>query len=121
MKKLFLILAIATMSVSAFADVDCRSGIDHKHPSCYHHKHNQHRHSERHGHHNPPAVVYRDDSSWIAPLIFGAVIGTMISQQNSRPAEPAKAIEPPLTTYRYVQAYDPSCSCYKQVLIPIQQ
>ena len=120
MKKLFLILAMSS-TMSAFADIDCRSGIDHKHPSCYNRGHNHHRYSERHEKHNPPPVVYRDDSSWIAPLIFGAVIGTMISQQNNRPAEPTRAIEPPLTTYRYIQAYDPSCACYKQVLIPIQQ
>ena len=119
MKKLLVtLLFLVAGTASAF---DCRNGVDHKHPSCYNHSHTQHRHSERHEYHNPPAVVYRDDSSWIAPLIFGAVIGTMISQQNNRPAEPARAIEPPLTTYRYIQAYDLSCACYKQVLIPIQQ
>ncbi len=117
MKKLLVtLLFLVAGTASAF---DCRKGVDHKHPSCY--NHNQHRHSERHDNRNPPPVVYRDDSSWIAPLIFGAVIGTMITQQNPRPAEPARIIEPPVTTYRYVQAYDPSCACYKQVLIPIQQ
>lgn len=113
MKKILVTLAfLVAGTASAF---DCRNGVDHKHPSCYHHG------NERYENRNPPpTVVYRDDNGWIAPLIFGAVISTMITQQNNRPAEPARVIEPPAPLYKYVQAYDPSCACYKQVLIPIQ-
>ena len=55
MKKILVTLALA-VSVPAFA-IDCRRGIDHKHPACYGYRHVDHRHMN---HHHSPVVVYRN-------------------------------------------------------------
>ena len=71
MKKLILALALV-VSVPAFA-IDCRRGVDHKHPACYGYSYVDHRHMN---HYHRPTVVYRNND-WVGPAIAGA-IGTAI-------------------------------------------
>jgi hypothetical protein len=37
-----------------------------------------------HNHHRGPQVVYRD-SNWIAPLIIGGIVGSVIANNNQQP------------------------------------
>lgn len=77
-----------------------------------------------------PQAVWRNNDGWILPAIF---LGSILAiEANRRPiiveqpvvvqqtyVQPAPTFVEP--TYKYVRAYDPSCSCYKQVLIPINE
>jgi len=70
-----------------------------------------------------PQAVWRGNEGWILPAIF---LGSILAIEANRP-QPVVVQQPVIVqpvqqpTYKYVQAYDPSCSCYKQVLIPINE
>ena len=77
-----------------------------------------------------PQAVWRGNDGWVLPVIF---LGSILAiEANRRPViveqpvviqqtyvQPAPTFVEP--AYKYVRAYDPSCSCYKQVLIPINE
>lgn len=74
MKK---VLGVLLLSIAGFANaggIDCRSGVDHKHPACYgyhntQHRHNQHHHGHRHNRHD-----------WVAPVILGGVVTYILTR-----------------------------------------
>ena len=71
MKKLLLAAITITVSNMAFADMDCRWGVDHRHPRC----------GPRGDHRT--VIVYRTD--WLTPLIIGGIAGAIIVNQNQQP------------------------------------
>jgi len=71
MKKLLLVLLTLLASNMAFADMDCRWGIDHRNPRCGPRWENRTIIVERHDH-----------NDWIAPLIIGGIAGAVIANQN---------------------------------------
>lgn len=77
MKKIVATAMLITASTFASAGLDCRSGVDHKHPACYGMYKVQHRH---HGH---PVIVQRDND-WVGPaivtIIGSAVVADVISR-----------------------------------------
>ena len=115
MKKFTLVVAALAFSTASFADIDCRSGIDHRHPACGPRWHNQHR---------APTVIYRDNDNWVAPLVIGGIAGILIANQNRQP-EPIIVQQPvivqqtyPPVGYHFQYILDPYCNCYKQALVP---
>ena len=68
-----IIIVCGLVSISVQAQ-DCRSGVDHRHPSCF----NGYHQAQYHG----PRVVYRD-SNWVAPLIIGGIVGAVIARENA--------------------------------------
>ena len=115
MKKFnFVVLALA-FSTMAVADMDCRWGIDHRHPACGPRWHEQYR---------GPTIVYRNNDNWIAPLVIGGVAGIIIANQNRQP-EPVIVQQPvivhqvyPPVGYHFQYILDSYCNCYKQALVP---
>lgn len=83
--------------------------------------HSFNNHDMRHRPH--PQAIWRGNDGWILPAIF---LGSILAIEANRP-QPVVVQQPVIVqpvqqpTYKYVQAYDPSCSCYKQVLIPINE
>ena len=73
MKKLLLVATMLVGSNMAFANMDCRWGIDHRNPKCGPRWHNEY---------NPPIVIYRNNDNWIAPVIIGGIAGAIIVNQN---------------------------------------
>jgi len=113
MKKLSLVVALV-VSTSAFADIDCRLGIDHRHPACGPRWHNEYR---------APTVIYRDNDNWVAPLVIGGIVGAVIANQNRQ--ETVVVQQPvivqqsyPPVGYHLQYVLDPYCNCYKQALVP---
>jgi hypothetical protein len=88
MKKLILALAFA-VSAPAFA-IDCRRGVDHKHPACYGYSYVDHRHMN---HHYRPAVVYRNND-WVGPAIAGAIGTAIIIDVMNRRQETQIVVQP---------------------------
>ena len=115
MKKLLLLLAlVAAVNVPALAQNEHRRD------------HTFNNHDFRNRPH--PQAVWRGNEGWILPAIF---LGSILAIEANRP--PPVIVQQPVVVqptyvqpafvepaYKYVRAYDPSCSCYKQVLIPIE-
>jgi hypothetical protein len=65
-------------------------------------------------------------SGWIAPALVGGVIGYELAKPNTvviqqpvpLPPPPESYVYPPPANFHYVTAYDPTCNCYKSVLVP---
>ena len=90
MKKLILALALV-VSASAYANpIDCRRGVDHKHPACYGYSYVDHRHMN---HHYRPAVVYRNND-WVGPAIAGAIGTAIIIDAMNRRQETQIVVQP---------------------------
>jgi hypothetical protein len=116
MKKSILVIAALAFSTVAFADMDCRWGIDHRHHGCG---------PRGHYSHQGPTVVYRDNNNWVAPLVIGGIAGIIIANQNRQP-EPVVVQQPvyvqqqvyPPAGYHFQYILDEYCNCYKQALVP---
>ena len=78
MKKILVALAFA-VSAPAFA-IDCRRGVDHKHPACYGYSYVDHRHMN---YHYRPTVIYRNND-WVAPAIGALIIGAAVNEAYNR-------------------------------------
>lgn len=82
MKKLIGVLLLSLASFANAGGIDCRSGVDHKHPLCYRNVHYPHPHHNRH---NYPHHGHRNHSSdWIVPAITAGAITYILT----RPAQP---------------------------------
>ena len=97
MKK--IILALSALSIGMFASTayaqDCRWGVDHRHPSCFHRV--DHRY---YGHRGP--VIIRESGGWVAPLVGGVVLGAVIAEAN-RPTvvqQPPVVVQQPPVVYQ---------------------
>lgn len=120
---------ISLFAVSASAQgIDCRAGVDHKHPFCggmvqVHHGHG-HGHMHRHFHRAPPVVVYRD-YNWVAPVVGGVILGAVINEA-ARPrvveqpviVQPVQPTQPVCTEWREIQQADGTIArertCYQK-------
>lgn len=123
-KVLYPVLIAATLLTTGTANaLDCRSGIDHKHPACY----TQVR-GPSHGHHNHYRSHNRNHSSWVLPAIVGGIISYGVVRSMTPPPQVYTQPQyPPIYKeqlpaapygYHYQLAFDPSCNCNKYVLIP---
>ena len=117
MKKFTLVVAALAFSTIAFADMDCRWGIDHRHPGCG---------PRGHYSYQGPTVVYRDNNNWVAPLVIGGIAGVIIANQTRHP-EPVVVQQQPVLVqqqvyppvgYHFQYILDEYCNCYKQALVP---
>ena len=87
MKKIIATVMLITASTFAFAGLDCRSGVDHKHPACYGLYQVQHRH---HGH---PVIVQQRD--WVGPAIVTVIGGAVIADVISRNRRETVVVQQP--------------------------
>ena len=100
MRKVLITIILSTVSLM-FSNIVVANGYGHGY---------------RHQHHYRPAPYY----NWVAPVIIGGTVGYGLY----RYSQPVIIQQAPILqqatpeSYRYVTAYDPECSCYKQVLIP---
>lgn len=114
--KAILAIFLGLFAVAANAGgIDCRSGVDHKHPSCFtrhapvvvhHHMHNRH-HWNHHRHH--PVIVHRHHDNWVAPLVGGVILGAVIADANAKEREERVIIKPQPVTPR-------NCTEWKEVM-----
>jgi hypothetical protein len=100
MKKSILVIAALAFSTMAFADMDCRWGIDHRHPGCG---------PRGHYSHQGPTVVYRDNNNWVAPVVGGVILGAVIARSIDN--QPSIILQPPVVQNQQyysctVQIYD---------------
>lgn len=121
MNKIAAVVFGLVVSSSAMA-VDCRNGVDHRPGFCGGHigGYEQVRHYGYGGH--------GGGWNWVAPAIIGGIVGyelgrPQVIQQPPVIVQPAPVYSYPQPQpmpygYRYIQAYDPSCGCYKQVMVP---
>jgi hypothetical protein len=106
MRKVLLVVILSLM----FSDLAVANGYGYGHGSRHHHSYTR------------PAPYY----NWIAPAIIGGAVGYGLYRYNQPTIvqQPVIVQQSPIVqqvapeSYRYVTAYDPECSCYKQVLIP---
>jgi putative Mn2+ efflux pump MntP len=87
MKKILVALALA-VSAPAFA-IDCRRGVDHKHPACYGYSYVDHRHMNYHR----PTVVYRNND-WVGPAIVSAIGTAIVIDVMNRRQETQIVVQP---------------------------
>jgi hypothetical protein len=91
------VLSLFAITANA-GGIDCRSGVDHKHPKCLvrpnvvvQHVHHGHRHWNHHRHH-APVIVHRHHNDWVVPLVGGVVLGAVINEsldrKNEQPSQP---------------------------------
>lgn len=74
-----IVLSLAT--ATAFAGpIDCRRGVDHKHPACYNYNYSGH-------HHNG------NRNNWVAPVLGGIIVGAVINEA-SRRMDPPVIVQP---------------------------
>lgn len=99
-----ILASIAVLiSVPAYAGgIDCRSGVDHKHPACYAFNHVGHRHwNHQHHHHHHR---HHGGLNSTEKVIIGAIIGGVVVDaiHRNRPApEPTVVYAPPLPPQPY--------------------
>lgn len=110
MKKILLVVLLATLSTNALADRDDFRG---RYRGGYGHYEN-HYHSS--------------SSDWIAPLVIGGVAGyvlaqprqqTVIVQQPQYQPLPSYVPANPEPIYQYQDTYFSDCGCYKRILVQI--
>lgn len=94
MKKLIAVAMLITTSTVAYAGLDCRSGVDHKHPACYGLYHIQHRH-----HNNYPVIVQRNND-WIGPAIVTVIGGAVVADVISRNRREAVIVQQPQVVHQ---------------------
>ena len=97
MKKLLLVALTLLVSNMAFADMDCRWGIDHRHPRC--------------GPRFEPRTVIVERNDWVAPLIIGGIAGAVIANANQQPV----VVQQPQTVIVQTQTV---CSAWKEIQQP---
>ena len=122
-------LVAATLAQVAVAGPDCRWGVDHRDPRCG-------RPDFRYDNHNRydrphPNAEWRDGTGWVLPaLLIGGLIAIEANREANRPSiiveqpMPTPTYTPPTYPvapygYKYVNAIDPACNCYKIVLVPL--
>jgi hypothetical protein len=88
MKKLITATMFITASTLAFAGLDCRSGVDHKHPACYGLYKSQHYHQ-----HNHPVIIHRNND-WVGPAIVTVIGGAVIADVISRNRRETVVVQP---------------------------
>lgn len=90
--------------------IDCRHGVDHKHPACFtrpivvQHYHNRH-----HGHRHQPVIVHRHHDNWVAPLVGGVILGAIINDANRERVERERVIVQSVPVTR-------NCTEWKEVM-----
>jgi hypothetical protein len=83
----------------------------------------------QHGH-RPHGSYWHPRHGWVFPTMIGGIIGYEIARSQNQPvvvqqppiivtqpAPPGPITNPPVS-YRVVEAWDPSCTCFKQVFVP---
>jgi len=98
MKKVLLVAVTLLVSNMAFADMDCRWGIDHRHPRC--------------GPRFEPRTVIVERNDWVAPLIIGGIAGAVIANQNQ--PQPV-VVQQPQTVIVQTQTV---CTAWKEIQQP---
>jgi hypothetical protein len=98
--KLIIAGILSLFAVAANAGgIDCRSGVDHKHPACFsrhvvvtqvhhgrHHLHHRHHFHRHHG----PVIIHRHHDNWVAPLVGGVILGAVIADAHAKDKEDDK-------------------------------
>jgi hypothetical protein len=115
MKTLLTLALIASMG-TAFAE---GNSYEQRRPE----QREQVYHNMDRSHRPHPRAEWREGTGWVLPaLIIGGLFGAAVANQQSTviveqpvPVYTAPTVMQP--TYRYVQAYDESCPCWKRVLI----
>lgn len=109
------ILSLFAVTASA-GGLDCRSGVDHKHPGCFsapnivvQHVHHGHRHWNHHRH--APVIIHRHNYDWVAHVIGGVIIGAAINEI-SRP----HVVERPVVIQPSTNAV--SCTEWREIQQP---
>jgi hypothetical protein len=100
MKKVLLVAATLLVSNMAFADMDCRWGIDHRHPRC--------------GPRFEPRTVIVERNDWVAPLIIGGIAGAVIANANQQQQQPV-VVQQPQTVIVQTQTV---CTAWKEIQQP---
>lgn len=118
------ILGLFALTANA-GGIDCRSGVDHKHPACFvrpnvvhiHHGHG-HRHHWNH-HRHAPVIVHRHHNDWVVPLVGGVILGAVINEAADRKNDnPAPTPHVTCTEWREVMQSDGTIArertCYQK-------
>lgn len=76
-----------------------------------------------HGYHSAPRYYNNNANNWIAPAIIGGLAVGAITYGLTRPAPPPVQYYVPQQPvvpygYRYIQMIDPTCNCFRWVLVP---
>ena len=91
MKKLAIGIVSFLLTVPAIAGgIDCRRGVDHKHPACFTHPHTVY---HNHHYHNRPVIVHRNHD-WVAPAIIGAIGTAIVIDAMNRRTETQVIVQP---------------------------
>ena len=91
-------LAVLIAVPAVAGGIDCRSGVDHKHPACYAYGNVGHRHWNHHNHHRHHGGLNSTER-----VIIGAVIGGIVVDaiHRNRTTEPGVVYSPPLPPQPY--------------------